>query len=376
MINNVMKPDGCIGNPRPGARETWRSARLRGVAALACGALVACDVALAKEGPEPYQGTVELDEWVLAFEVPGRVQSVEVHEGDWVQPGAPLAALDPALATQAKSAREREADAARAQVSVVEAGSRKEEIRSAEAQVRAARATENLLGSNLTRERTLKERGASTAEVVDEIQGRLDRAVAERQALEERLAALRKGARSEEVEAARARAVATEAAVALERERIARHAIAAPTAGLVLDVHVKAGEVVLAGAPVVTLGDVRRPYADVFVPQADVSGIQAGGAAQVRVDAEPEPFPARIETIARRTEFTPRYLFSERERANLVVRVRVRIEDPEGRLKAGVPTFVTIGRGLVAIAPSAATNNPSSPAPATPTPPAKTTGSP
>lgn len=347
------------------ARKQVTRTDTRALLGLALVGLVACDVARAKDGPEPYQGTVELDEWILGFEVPGRVQTVSVREGDWVKVGDALAALDPRLATEAKAAREREAEAARAQVTVVEMGSRKEEIRSAEAQVRAARATENLLASNLARERTLKERGASTAEVVDEIQGRLDRAVAERQALEERLAGLRRGARAEEVEASRARAVATEAAVTLEAERIARHAIAAPTAGAVLDVHVKAGEVVLAGAPVVTLGDVRRPYADVFVPQAELSGIDVGDAAGVRVDAEAQPFPARVETIGRRTEFTPRYLFSERERANLVVRVRVRIDDAEGRLKAGVPAFVTIERGAPAAAPAVTgTASPASGAPA------------
>jgi hypothetical protein len=51
-----------------------------------------------------------------------------------------------------------------------------------------------------------------------------------------------------------------------------------------------------------------------------------------------------VEHISRTTEFTPRYLFSERERPNLVIRVRLRIEDPERRLHAGVPAFAKIER--------------------------------
>jgi hypothetical protein len=50
-----------------------------------------------------------------------------------------------------------------------------------------------------------------------------------------------------------------------------------------------------------------------------------------------------VENVARATEFTPRFLFSERERANLVVRVRVRVDDPAQRLHAGVPAFVELG---------------------------------
>ena len=48
-----------------------------------------------------------------------------------------------------------------------------------------------------------------------------------------------------------------------------------------------------------------------------------------------------VERIGYKTEFTPRYLFSEKERSNLVVRVRVRVSDPGHLLRAGVPAFVT-----------------------------------
>ena len=50
----------------------------------------------------------------------------------------------------------------------------------------------------------------------------------------------------------------------------------------------------------------------------------------------------KVEYVAQRTEFTPRFLFSEQERPNLVVRVRVRVDDDQERLHAGVPAFATI----------------------------------
>ena len=68
--------------------------------------------------------------------------------------------------------------------------------------------------------------------------------------------------------------------------------------------------------------------------------------ARVVVDASSQSYGARVEDIGRRTEFTPRYLFSERERSQLVIRVRVRIDDPEQALHAGVPAFVTIGESV------------------------------
>jgi HlyD family secretion protein len=291
--------------------------------------------------PAPYQGVVELDEWVLGFEVGGRVESVGVERGRPVRTGERLAHLDAALAAATRAARASEVKTAEAQVALLRAGSRTEEVRSMDAQVRAARATEDLLQKNLTRERTLEERGASTVAAVEDLEGRLARAVAERQALEQRLVALRRGSRAEEVTVAESRAEGAATTVRLEEERLSRHELSAPVAGVVLDVHVKAGEVVAPGAPVVTLGDSTHPYADVFVPQGKLEGLKVGIPAEVRVDGAARPLAGRIETIARKTEFTPRYLFSERERANLVVRVRVRIDDPEERLHAGVPAFVS-----------------------------------
>jgi HlyD family secretion protein len=98
------------------------------------------------------------------------------------------------------------------------------------------------------------------------------------------------------------------------------------------------------GSPIVTVADTQHPYADVFVAQGKTAGIRLGSRARVQTDALSETLSAKVEHISRRTEFTPRFLFSERERPNLVVRVRVRVDDPGERLHAGVPVFVNIER--------------------------------
>ncbi|MGN6111064.1 MAG: HlyD family secretion protein, partial [Kofleriaceae bacterium] len=146
------------------------------------------------------------------------------------------------------------------------------------------------------------------------------------------------------IEAANAQVDAANAAVRLESERVERHQLRAIERGRVLELHVERGEVVGAGAPVVSVADPTRPHVDVFVPQQELAGIGVGARAEVRVDATRGAFAGVVEDVARRTAFTPRFLFSERERANLVVRVRVRIEDPREQLHAGVPAFVVISR--------------------------------
>lgn len=302
--------------------------------------LVACDRG---EEPAGYQGVVELDERVLAFEVPGRVIAVNSRRGDAVEPARIVAILDDTQPKATIAIREAEALVAAERAKLVAAGGRGEDIKALEAQIRAARANEQLLTKRSADDSTLVTRGALPRAVADESETRRKTAVAERQALEQHLRELRTGARREEVAGASAQATAATAAVRLETERASRYQLRALVSGEVLDVHVEPGEVVAAGTPVVTVGDTAHPYVDVFVPQQDLAPVKIGVRAQIRVDSTVQPFAGTVEHVSRRTEFTPRYLFSEKERANLVIRVRIRVEDPQHALHAGTPAFVTIG---------------------------------
>lgn len=289
---------------------------------------------------QEFQGVVEFEEVRLAFEFPGRLRELWVRRGDRVALGDRIAALDDVLEQAATRARRSETEAARARAAVTRAGSRPEELRALQARLRAADASLRQLTDTLKRESALLERGASTPALVEDLSAQLDRARAERDALAQNLALLDKGPRREEVAAQASVADATAALLAAQEGRAAGFELHAPLAGEVLDRHHEPGEVVGAGTPVVTIADTSRPFAEVFVPQAELARVARGGRAQVRVDARPQALPAQVEAIARRVEFTPRYLFSERERPNLVVRVRVRIEDPGHLLQAGVPARV------------------------------------
>jgi len=312
-----------------------------GVLALA-GASLGCRVA-AVEGGSPLQGVVELEETSLGFELGGRLTAVLVNEGDFVETGAVIARIDDELERTARGAREREAEVAQQQVGAIKAGARAEEVRFMMARVSAAKATEDLLKKQLQRQRALLEKGVVALASVDDLDGHLSRASAEREALDHNLKLLRQGARSEDISVAQARAQAAGSALELNDARLVRHELHAPRSGTILDVNFELGEVVPAAAAVVTMADTKQPYVDIFVPQARISAVRMGEPVRVKVDALPGELLGKVEHIARRTEFTPRFLFSERERANLVVRVRIRVEDPKEKLRAGVPAFVRLG---------------------------------
>lgn len=289
---------------------------------------------------DSYQGVIELDERVLSFVVPGRLLAVAVREGQSVKEGEELARLDDTLERLNREARAAEARAATAQVDLLLAGAREEDIKSLREELIAARSAEALSHTELERSRTLAGRGITTAAQLDAAKGVLEQTTARRRNLEFQLARLKSGARSQEIEAAQARAEAAETAVRAADERIAMHVLRTDQAALVLGVHLDPNEFAPIGGPVVTVGDVGHPFVDVFVPQARIGEVKLGSTCNVRVDGESKPFVGTVVYLANRTEFTPRFLFSERERPNLVIRVRVRVDDPEGKLRAGVPAFV------------------------------------
>jgi len=294
--------------------------------------------------PPGFQGVVEYDERVVSFEVPGRILEVKVKEGDVVKDGDVLARLDDALQKLAKDARLSEVKIAEADLALLTAGARSEDINALAARVKAAKNAEELLDKNSKRAHGLLETGSLPFADVEKIDSDLARTGNERRALESQLAALIHGARPQELERLKARIAAAGVAVGLESEKLERYTVKSKVPGTVLDVHVDPGELAGAGAPVVTIADTSHPFVDVFVPEGEIAGIVVGAKATVKTDALGAPLPGTVEHVARRTEFTPRFLFSDRERPNLVVRVRVRVEDPDKKLHAGVPAFVGITR--------------------------------
>ena len=310
-------------------------------AALAAGA-AACGPR--SPAPDTFQGTIEYEERTLSFELGGRVVHLDVRRGDMVADGKLLAGIDDSIEKLARDARAEDVASARADLALLEAGTRREDVAASAAQVSAAAAGEGLAKKAADRTRALHDSGSLSQAELDRANADLEKATADRRAVEQRLAALQHGARPEELARARARLEGSQSQLAIEEQRLARYTLEANGAAEVLDTHVLPGELAAPGTPIVTLADTSRPYVEVFVPQGDLAGIRPGVKATVRVDSDRASLPGVVEHLASRTEFTPRYLFSERERPNLVVRVRVRLDDPERKTHAGVPAFVTFAR--------------------------------
>src|SRR5262245_59857089 len=117
-------------------------------------ALAACSNASAGSRQE-LQGVIELDARTLSFEVAGRVNEVNVREGDAIDGDVVLARLDESLARPEREARAAELEAAKAQLALLEAGARGEDVRATEAEIRALDAQLSVLARQRARQQSL-----------------------------------------------------------------------------------------------------------------------------------------------------------------------------------------------------------------------------
>ena len=124
--------------------------------------------------------------------------------------------------------------------------------------------------------------------------------------------------------------------------QLERLTLRAPLTGVVLKRLARQGEVVAAGAPVLTVARLDELTLTVYVPEAELGRVAVGQAVEARADAFPgRAFPGQVQSIASRAEFTPRNVQTARDRRKLVFAVKVRLPNPGGELKPGLPVDVT-----------------------------------
>jgi len=94
---------------------------------------------------------------------------------------------------------------------------------------------------------------------------------------------------------------------------------------------------------VLRLAEIDRPWVRAYVSEADLPRVRLGQPAEVRVDGLPDRvFKGRLAFIAANAEFTPKVVETRELRVDLVYRIKVEVENPDGALKIGMPADVTL----------------------------------
>jgi HlyD family secretion protein len=262
-------------------------------------------------------GYVEATDVRVAPEVGGRLVKLEVVEGQRLAAGDVVGRLDTAdteLAVQRASAERAQAQA---QLALLQAGSRAEDIRQAAAQLQSAQS----------------EIRAAQAELqAAVVAGAEERA----RAAADALARLKAGARPQELAAARARVSAVDAQIASLRKNLDDAIVKSPVGGVVTSKLIDAGEMVAPRAAIVVVTDLDHAWANVYVDEPLVPQLKIGQSATLVTDAG-QRIDGTITFISPKAEFTPRNVQTAEERSKLVYRIKVTADNHNGVLKPGMP---------------------------------------
>jgi HlyD family secretion protein len=283
------------------------------------------------EGLANANGRIEVTRVDIASKLAGRVAQVRIKEGDAVQKGELIAALDTA---------ELRAQLAGAKAAVQRAIAA---IARAEADINIRKAEYDLAEVEMQRATRLEQTSAGT------------RADLERRRAQSLVAAAQiEGARSALVEANAAKSAA-DAQVRQIEAMLDDSELHTPVSGRVEYKLVQAGEVVAAGGRVVTMLDLSDVYMTIFLPTGESGRVALGSQARIVLDSVPNAvFPATVSFVASEAQFTPKTVETQNERQKLMYRVKLAI-DPKlletyrDYVKAGLT-----GNAYVQVTPNAA----------------------
>jgi HlyD family secretion protein len=351
-------------------------------------------------------GNIELTEVDMSFKYPGRLVELAVDEGDPVKRGQIVAAMDRAewerqlereratvastesglvqLRTAITFQREaiggdldlRRADLRQAEARLGEllAGSRAQEIEQARAVLAEAQVQHEQARRDYDRAQKLFKDDDISAAQFDQFKARFDGTAASLRRAAETLKLVEEGPRKEQIEQARAAVERARAALRLaeanridlqrrEQEipmrqadirrasaqagvletQLADRTLASPVDGVVLTRSAEPGEVLPAGATVLTLGDIERPWVRGYIAESDLGRVKLGMTARILTDSYPgKTYEGKVTFISSEAEFTPKQIQTQEERVKLVYRIKIEVPNPHRELKSNMPVDAEI----------------------------------
>ncbi len=353
------------------------------------------------EGVLRLSGNIEFKKVDIAFKTAGKLVELAVDEGANVTQGKLIARLDheqmsrmrerdSATVLSAESQllqlqtgiryqkemtkgetalRESEMRQAKAKLQELLDGARPQELSQARSALEDLRTLRAQAGKELDRAKQLIAKEDISQNQFDQYQTRFASLSAQVASAEQRLALLTEGPRKTDIEAARAAVARTEAALKMteaqrleilrrEEDLAARRAdisraksgvsvidsqlddtvAMAPIDGVVLVKSADPGEVLAAGTPIVTLGDIDHPWLRGYVPQSKLGQVKLGMPVAIHSDSYPgKTYRGKVSFIASEAEFTPKQIQTTEERVKLVYRIKVEVENPGRELKLNMP---------------------------------------
>lgn len=263
-------------------------------------------------------GTFEATEVTVSAEQNGRLLSFALNEGEEVSAGAELGLIDTvAIALQLEQAR------ATRQVYASQRPDTEKQIAATRSQLAKAR-TEQRRCEELVKD------GAVPTKMLDDATSQVE--LLERQ-LDAQLSSLSRSTNTLNNQMA-----ATDVQVRLLQDQLNRCHIQSPITGTVLDKYAEEGEFVAVGKPLFKIADMSRMYLRAYITSQRLEQVKTGQTVTVFADYGDglrKSYEGVVTWIASHSEFTPKTILTDDERADQVYAVKISVVN-DGMIKIGM----------------------------------------
>ena len=263
-------------------------------------------------------GTFEATETTVYAEQSGALLTFSVNEGDHIEAGKEVGLID----TTQTWLKIRQLDATKEVYQ-----SQKPDM---ERQIAATRQQLSKAQQDEQRYRELVADGAAPSKMLDDASSQVK--VLQKQ-LDAQISSLSTSTRSLDKQT-----VAANVQIEQLRDMLRKCHIVTPTKGTVLEKYVERGEFVTIGKPLFKIADTEQMFMRAYVTSAQLQNIKIGQ--QVKVfadygDGQKKAYDGTVSWISSRSEFTPKTILTDDERADLVYAVKVAIKS-DGYVKIGM----------------------------------------
>ena len=292
------------------------------------------------------QGNVDVREVSLAFRQSDRILEMLAEEGDRVQKGQVLARLDTQELKLQLQRLNAEIAAQQSTVDKLHNGTRPEEIRQAEGNLRQAQAAAEHAAGVYQRKRDIYTSIAGISQQeLDNAYHDMEAKQATMSVAEAALQEAKAGPRQEDIAGAEACLQALRNEQLRYTYLLSQYELQAPDDGVIRSRLLEAGDMASPSKPVFKLSLPGKKWVRAYVPETELGRVYEGQQARVYIDSLPgKAIGGQVGYISGTAEFTPKNVQTEELRTSLVYEVRVYVDDADNVLRLGMPATVRIVR--------------------------------
>ena len=285
-------------------------------------------------------GIIDIRQSSLSFERSGRISALYRDEGDFVQAGDVLAALDTADLSFQRQVQIARCDGLKFSLQKLQSGFRSEEIEMAAANVSALQNALQLATLTNERLKSLGKTNSASKQQIDEAFYSMKRTQAQLQSAQANLRQLQSGYRGEDIGAARANLASCEENLKYLNYQIETQSVLkAPFSGQIRARLKELGDISMPSVGVFELSEVKNKRAKFYLSENQLRFLRSGQSVRI-IAADGSSASAKVAYVSQTAMYTPRTVQTEELRADLVWEARADFSDEDGSFRLGQPISV------------------------------------